>query len=83
MKDSEVPKMKMAKAGSIGPKTHRASQMLTDYEKGRITHVYGTHGVLEKGLRRFPKTKPFDLVDAAFWAWRDLRPGKRKRLVIR
>lgn len=79
----DIPRMRTAKGGSIGPKTHRASMMLTDYEKGRITHVWGSHGTLEKALRRFPRTKPFDLVDAAFWAWRDLRPGKRKRLVIR
>lgn len=81
--ERDIPRLKHARAGSIGPKTHRASMMLTDYEKGRITHVWGTHGVLEKGLHRFPRTKPFDLVDAAFWAWRDLRPGKRKRLVSR
>ena len=30
---------------------------------------------LERALRRFPRTKPFDLVDAAFWAWHDLRSG--------
>jgi hypothetical protein len=83
LEEREVPRLKHARAGSIGPKTHRASLMLTDYEKGRITHVWGTHGILEKGLHRFPRSKPFDLVDAAFWAWRDLRPGKRKRLVSR
>jgi phage terminase large subunit-like protein len=83
LKDNQIPRLRYARAGSIGPKTHRASMMLTDYEKGRITHVWGTHGVLEKSLRRFPKTKPFDLVDAAFWAWRDLRPGRRKRLIVR
>jgi hypothetical protein len=26
-------------------------------------------------LRRFPKTKPFDLVDASYWSWDDLRHG--------
>jgi hypothetical protein len=79
----EVPRLRYAKAGSIGPKTHRASMMLTDYEKDRIVHVIGPHTTLERALRRFPRTKPFDLVDATFWAWRDLRPGKGKRLIIR
>lgn len=64
------PPMKSAKAGAgHGPKTHRASQMLTDYERGKIVHVMGTHETLEKSLRRFPKSKPFDLVDAAYWSW--------------
>lgn len=63
------------KAGSIGPKTHRAQQMLVDYQRGRIVHVVGPDQLLERALRRFPVTKPFDLVDAAFWAWHDLRQG--------
>lgn len=79
----DVPRLRYAKAGSIGPKTHRASMMLTDYEKGRIVHVLGTHATLERALRRFPRTKPFDLVDATFWSWRDLRPGKGRRLIVR
>lgn len=61
------------KAGAgHGPKVHRASQMLTDYERGRLVHVLGTHETLERALRRFPKTKPFDLTDAAYWSWYDL-----------
>lgn len=80
---NEWPRMRQAKGGSIGPKTHRASMMLTDYERGRITHVYGSHMTLERALRRFPKAKPFDLVDASFWAWRDLRPERKRRLVVR
>ncbi len=71
------PSFTWDKAGSgQGPKAHRASRMLVDYERGergRIVHVIGTHDVLERALRRFPKTKPFDLVDAAFWSWKDLR----------
>jgi hypothetical protein len=31
------------------------------------------HNTLEKALRRFPLTKPFDLADAAYWSWADLR----------
>lgn len=68
------PQFKENKAGSgYGPKAHRASLMLTDYEVGRIIHVMGTHAVLERALNRFPRTKPFDLVDAGFWSWNDLR----------
>ncbi len=67
------------KAGSTQqPKAHRAQQMLVDYERGRIVHVLGDHHILERALRRFPRTKPFDLVDAAYWSWRALsRPASR------
>jgi hypothetical protein len=76
------PTFRQEKAGAgHGPKAHRASLMLADYEKGRFWHVVGTHDVLERGLRRFPKSKPFDLVDAAYWAWHDLRRGSRKAMV--
>ncbi|MGN6813990.1 MAG: hypothetical protein ACTHMP_24235, partial [Thermomicrobiales bacterium] len=68
-----APKFRSEKAGAgHGPKAHRASQMLAGYERGKIVHVLGTHQVLERALRRFPKTKPFDLVDAAFWGYHDL-----------
>lgn len=67
-----------AKAGQGNePKAHRASLMLADYERPgwRILHVIGTNTVLERALRRFPRTKPLDLVDAKYWAWDDLRNG--------
>lgn len=54
-------------------KAHRAAQMLPDYEGGRIKHVEGSHVLLQRSLTRFPKRKPFDLVDAAYWSWDDLR----------
>lgn len=66
------------KAGQGGqPKAERAGRMLADYEKPgkNIVHVIGTHITLERALRRFPKTAPLDLVDAGYWAWRDLREG--------
>lgn len=67
------PAFREEKAGAgYGNKVHRAQQMLVDYERGRIVHVMGTHMVLERALRRFPKSKPFDMVDAAYWSWRDL-----------
>lgn len=72
--NTPMPLFKSAKAGAgHGSKAHRASQMLVDYEHGKFIHVEGTHQALEKALFRFPLTKPFDLTDAAYWAWRDLR----------
>lgn len=76
-----LPAFKSAKAGAgHGSKAHRAGQMLADYERGRIVHVAGTHQVLEKALVRFPKIKPFDLVDAAYWSWHDLRQGREVKV---
>ncbi len=70
---SKRPAFRSDKAGAgHGPKAHRASRMLADYEKGRFVHVRGTHQTLERALNRFPKTKPFDLVDVAYWAWQDV-----------
>lgn len=63
---------------SGGSKMQRARQELTDYENGRIVHVLGTHTVLEHALNRFPKQKPYDLFDASFYSWYDLR-GKPKQ----
>lgn len=68
--------MRTEKAGASNEsKTERANRMLIDYERGgrRILHVVGTHRTLERALTRFPRTKPFDLVDACYWSWRDLR----------
>lgn len=71
-----IPKFKQAKAdSSTGGKSHRAGPMLTDYEQGRIVHVFGTHTVLERALKRFLIKKPFDLVDASVWARFELRKG--------
>lgn len=74
--ERDRPAFRQEKAGAgHGPKTHRASQMLVDYERGAIVHVVGTHEALERALRRFPLTKPLDLTDAAYWSWHDLRHG--------
>ena len=76
-----IPRFRSEKAGAgRGPKAHRASQMLASYERAEIVHVSGTHAVLERALRRFPKTKPYDLVDAAFWSWLDLTGGVSNEL---
>lgn len=67
------PRFTSAKAGAgHGSKVERASRMLAAYERGEIVHVIGTHETLERALRRFPKTKPFDLTDAGYWSWHDL-----------
>lgn len=69
-----LPEFDEEKAGSSGKsKEHRIQRMLQDYEGGNILHVTGTHRVLERGLDRFPGTKPFDVADAAYWTWHDLR----------
>jgi hypothetical protein len=67
---SRIPPFTSAKAGAgHGSKRHRAQQMLTAYEEGRFFHVEGTHATLEAALRRFPRRKPFDLTDCAYWTW--------------
>lgn len=73
---TRLPAFRSAKAGSVGAsKAERASRMLADYERGRFVHVLGTHTILERSLKRFPKMKPFDLVDAAYWSWHYLTGG--------
>jgi len=73
---AEMPAFRAAKAGSgHGGKIERASRMLADYERGRFVHVDGTHTVLERALKRFPKAKPYDLTDASYWSWFYLSGG--------
>lgn len=75
----KFPTFRQAKAGSgHGSKMHRNSQMLVDYELGKVIHVIGTHKAIEKSLKRFPN-KPLDLADALYWLWYDLmkRPTMR------
>lgn len=67
------PGFRSAKAGAgHGSKVERNQRMLAHYERGNVIHVRGTHKALERALKRFPLTKPFDLVDAAYWAWWDV-----------
>jgi hypothetical protein len=78
LKLERPPKFRSEKAGAgHGPKAERASRMLVDYERGRIVHVLGTHQILERALRRFPRTKPFDLTDACYWGWNDLLRARK------
>jgi len=77
--NSPFPAFDSAKAASHQKgKIERSRMALADYENGRIIHVLGTHPVLEVALNRFPAAKPYDLVDAAFYGWYDLR-GKPKQ----
>ena len=69
------PRFMGARAGSVGSKAERGSKMLSAYERDQIRHVRGTHTVLEKALNRFLIKKPYDLTDAAYWAWDDLANG--------
>lgn len=81
-----IPRFKAEKAGGRGPKAHRAGPMLAAYERAEIIHVVPsdpslqTHHILEKALRRFPRTKPYDLVDASVWSWLDLTGGVTNEL---
>jgi len=70
---AKIPTYKFAKAGTtqLG-KSERAERMLASYQLGKFRHVRGAVTVLEAGLRRFPKFKPYDAVDAAYWSWRHL-----------
>lgn len=79
--DRPRPQFQGEKAGAgQGPKVERASRMLADYERPgrRIVHVLGSStSILEASLNRFPRAKPYDLVDAAFWSWKFLRDGSQ------
>lgn len=71
--DSWLPQFAEDKAGAgYGPKVQRGQQLLTEYERDVIRHRAGTHLTLHSALGRFPIRKPFDLVDAEFWAVNDL-----------
>lgn len=68
-----LPRFDWDKAGAgRGSKVERNSQMLSDYERGNVVHMTGTHATIEKSLRRFPN-KPLDLADSWFWTWFDLK----------
>lgn len=82
--EGSAPRYAEKKAGAgHGAKATRAQRMLVDYERRRFRHVEGTISTLEVGLQRFPKTKPFDLADAAYWSWLDLANGGKKRVRTR
>lgn len=65
-------KIRIEKAGSIGPKIMRGQDLLAAFEADRVRIVLGTHQILQSALVRFPLFKPFDLVDATYWSLWDL-----------
>jgi hypothetical protein len=82
--EGEAPTFREEKAGRTQQdKAHRASShMLVSYERDRVRHVLGTHTVLDRALKRFPRSKPFDLVDAAVWSHDDLMRGVDGSLAV-
>lgn len=74
LKLDAAPPMAEAKAGqSEMTKVGRASKVLADFEMGGIRIVVGAHEIVERALKRFPRTKPLDLVDTLYYGWADLR----------
>lgn len=77
------PRFGDAKAGRTQQsKTARGQEMLHDYELGRVSHVTGTHLVLERALNRAFVRPPYDLADAAYWAWYDLRNSSGGKAIV-
>lgn len=67
------PVFTQAKAGAgYGSKVERNARMLSDYERGMVRHMEGTHRTIERALRRFPN-KPLDVADSWYWVWQDFR----------
>jgi len=64
---------------SKGNKMERNQRMLTDYEKGKVIHMVGTHTVIEKALNRVP-SDPWDLSDSHWWLWYDLIYKVKKKV---
>lgn len=82
MPNIALPKFKADKAGhGHGSKVERNQRMLTDYEKGMVSHMIGTHTTLEKALRRF-SNPPLDLCDSWYYCWYDLLGKKQARLRV-
>jgi len=77
-----LPKYTDARAGAgDGPKIERNGQLLTEYERGKVKHMLGTHEVVQKALRRFPNP-PLDLADSWWWVWQDLIGNKKQTVGI-
>lgn len=78
----KMPRYKEKKATKdLGSKVTRAERMLVDYERFIFVHVEGTHVALERALKRFPKVKPYDLVDAAYWSWSEIAGPMHRRKI--
>lgn len=77
LSDDRIPGFEIVKAsGATGGKLERAALMLVDYELAKIFHVINpqnTYLELEAALLRLGVRKPYDLADATYWAWSELR----------
>lgn len=75
--EERIPGVQCVKAtSSTGSKADRASQMLVDYELGRIWHVVqenNSYVEFESALRRFGVRGGDDLVDSSFYAWQNCK----------
>ncbi len=75
--EDRIPGVELVTAtSSSGSKIERASQLLVDYELGKVYHVVNeqaTYIELEAAFRRFGVTKPYDRVDSVYWAWSDCK----------
>lgn len=82
MPELVMPKFKSDKAGhGHGSKSERNQRMLTDYEKGLVFHMNGTHITGERALKRQPNP-PRDLADAMYYVWYNLIGRKHSRLRV-
>ena len=73
---SRVLKFREAKAGAYESKVERASRLVPEFDHGNFLIAMDpgrTYLTLQRALRRFPKSKPLDLVDSASWAVASLR----------
>lgn len=69
----EARGLQLVRVGVQGlSKPERVSQMVADFELGRVRIVEGSHHVMEGALHRFP-AKPNDLADAMWHGWQALR----------
>lgn len=69
----KAPRFVHAKAGSTQmSKAERVSRILPDMEQGRVVFSESCSALIN-GFKRFPVHKPFDVADAGYWCWADLR----------
>lgn len=77
LSEDRIPGVQTIKATrSTGGKLERASQMLVDYELGKIWHVVqenNSYIELEASMRRFGIRGNDDLVDSCVYAWGSLK----------
>lgn len=76
-----VPRYDWAKAGGTEgnlSKRGRVQQLVARYDVDEFRHLDDAAAVLEAGLSRFPKFKPFDVVDSWWHNWRWMAQHSRR-----